>query len=96
MKQSQLSRIELLLLTISLVVVVLYFNSVSRNSLGFFVDEDSIAYNAHTISQNGVDESSQTFPLYFRALANTRTRSTYIFWQPSSGSLGRAFLQPEC
>lgn len=48
-------------------MVVVYFASVSRNSPGFFVDEASIAYNAHTISQSGVDEYGQAFPLYFRA-----------------------------
>ncbi len=62
-----LNRIELLLLTISLLVVFIYFDSVSHSSPGFFIDEASIAYNAHTIAQSGVDEYGIRFPLYFRA-----------------------------
>ena len=78
MKRVQLSRIEMLLLAISLLVVVVYFASVSRNSPGFFVDEASIAYNAHTISQSGVDEYGQTFPLYFRAFGEYKN-PVYIY-----------------
>lgn len=62
-----LTRLELLLVTISLLVVIVYFVSVSHTSPGFFVDEASIAYNAHTIAQSGVDEYGIRFPLYFRA-----------------------------
>jgi 4-amino-4-deoxy-L-arabinose transferase-like glycosyltransferase len=78
MKPAQLSRIEMLLLAISLLVVVVYFATVSRNSTGFFVDEASIAYNAHTISQSGVDEYGQTFPLYFRAFGEYKN-PVYIY-----------------
>jgi len=77
-KPVQLNRIEMLLLAISLVVVVVYFDSVSRNSPGFFVDEASIAYNAHTISQGGVDEYGQAFPLYFRAFGEYKN-PVYIY-----------------
>ena len=68
----------MLLLAISLLVVVVYFATVSRNSPGFFVDEASIAYNAHTISQSGVDEHGQTFPLYFRAFGEYKN-PVYIY-----------------
>ena len=34
---------------------------------GFYIDESSIAYNAHTISQTGRDEYGVAWPLYFRA-----------------------------
>lgn len=78
MKPVQLNRIELVLLAIILVVVVVYFDSVSRNSPGFFVDEASIAYNAHTISQSGVDEYGQAFPLYFRAFGEYKN-PVYIY-----------------
>ncbi len=74
----QLCRTEILLLAISLVVVIVYFASVSRNSPGFFVDEASIAYNAYTISQNGVDEHGYTFPLYFRAFGEYKN-PVYIY-----------------
>jgi 4-amino-4-deoxy-L-arabinose transferase-like glycosyltransferase len=40
------------------------------NPAGFFVDESSIAYNAHTISQTGQDEFGNSWPLYFRAFGD--------------------------
>lgn len=67
MKHPQLSRLEVVLLAVSLLACIVYFAEVSHNSPGFFVDEASIAYNAHTISQSGVDEYGESFPLYFRA-----------------------------
>src|SRR5258705_878263 len=78
MEPPQLSRIEVLLLAVSLLVCFVYFATVSRNSPGFFVDEASIAYNAHTISQNGVDEYGQTLPLYFRAFGEYKN-PVYIY-----------------
>ena len=78
MKPPQLSRIELLLLAVSLIVCVVYFAEVSDNSSGFFVDEASIAYNAHTISQSGVDEYGSSFPLYFRAFGEYKS-PVYIY-----------------
>ena len=48
-------------------MVVVYFYDVPKNPVGFFVDEASIAYNAHTIAQTGADEHGYRFPLYFRA-----------------------------
>jgi len=68
----------MLLLAISLLVVVVYFDAVSRNSPGFFVDEASIAYNAHTISQSGVDEYGYSLPLYFRAFGEYKS-PVYIY-----------------
>ena len=47
--------------------IALYVAGVPGNPPGFFVDESSIAYNAHTISQHGVDEHGESWPLYFRA-----------------------------
>ena len=34
---------------------------------GFYVDESSIAYNAHLIAQSGHDEHGVAWPLYFKA-----------------------------
>ncbi|HVS21344.1 MAG TPA: hypothetical protein VHD88_05810 [Pyrinomonadaceae bacterium] len=45
----------------------LYTFRASHNPPGFFVDESSIAYNAHTISQTGRDEFGEAWPLFFRA-----------------------------
>jgi hypothetical protein len=49
------------------IAIVLYAAEVPENPPGFFVDESSIAYNAYTISQHGVDEHGESWPLYFRA-----------------------------
>ena len=78
MKPPQLSRAELFLLAVSLLVVVSYFYDVPKNPVGFFVDEASIAYNAHTIAQHGIDEHGQHFPLYFRAFGEYKS-PVYIY-----------------
>ena len=49
------------------IAIALYVAEVPANPPGFFVDESSIAYNAYTISQHGVDEHGESWPLYFRA-----------------------------
>jgi hypothetical protein len=49
------------------VAIALYVAGVPGNPPGFFVDESSIAYNAYTISTQGVDEHGERWPLYFRA-----------------------------
>lgn len=78
MKQPRLSRAELLLLAVSLLVIVSYFYDVPKNPVGFFVDEASIAYNAHTLAQTGKDEHGQTLPLYFRAFGEYKS-PVYIY-----------------
>jgi 4-amino-4-deoxy-L-arabinose transferase-like glycosyltransferase len=78
MKPSQPGRIEPLLLIISLLVVVAYFAGLPKNPPGFFIDEASIAYNAHTISRQGVDEHGQNFPLYFQAFGEYKS-PVYIY-----------------
>ncbi len=72
------SRTEIIRLAVGLLVSVVYLAAVSRNSQGFFVDEASIAYNAHTISQSAVDEYGQTLPLYFRAFGEYKS-PVYIY-----------------
>jgi 4-amino-4-deoxy-L-arabinose transferase-like glycosyltransferase len=59
-------------------VVVVYFGSLSHSSPGFFVDEASIAYNANAIARNGVDEYGLRFPLYFRAFGEYKN-PVYIY-----------------
>lgn len=73
MKRPRLSRIEMLLVVVGLLVAVTYFKDVGNNPVGFFVDEASIAYNAHTISQHGRDEYGLFFPLYFRAFGEYKS-----------------------
>lgn len=75
---SSLTRPELLPVAVSLLVVVVYFSSVSHTSPGFFVDEASIAYNAHTIAQHGIDEYGLRLPLYFRAFGEYKN-PVYIY-----------------
>ena len=69
--------LPLILLSASLVVVA-YFYDVPKNPVGFFVDEASIAYNAHTIAQTGRDEYGHRFPLYFRAFGEYKS-PVYIY-----------------
>lgn len=45
---------------------------------GFYIDESSIAYNAHTISQTGRDEYAVVWPLYFRAFGEYKN-PTFIY-----------------
>ncbi|HSS20913.1 MAG TPA: glycosyltransferase family 39 protein [Pyrinomonadaceae bacterium] len=78
MKPPQPSRAEIVLLTACLLVVVSYFYDVGRNPVGFFVDEASIAYNAHAIAQHGADEYGHTFPLYFQAFGEYKS-PVYIY-----------------
>lgn len=78
MKRPALSRAEIVLLAISLPVAIVYFYDVPKNPVGFFVDEASIAYNAHTIAQSGTDEYGYTFPLYFRAFGEYKS-PVYIY-----------------
>lgn len=68
----------MLLLAASLLVAFLYFYDVPENPVGFFVDEASIAYNAHTIVQSGRDEHGQAFPLYFRAFGEYKS-PVYVY-----------------
>lgn len=78
MKPLQFSRAEILLLAVSVLVVVSYLYDVPRNPVGFFVDEASIAYNAHTVAQHGRDEYGSFFPLYFRAFGEYKS-PVYIY-----------------
>ncbi len=78
MKPAQVNRLELLLLAISIFVVFTYFAAVPKNPPGFFIDEASIAYNAHTIALQGADQHGQSFPLYFRAFGEYKS-PVYIY-----------------
>jgi hypothetical protein len=46
---------------------VIYLWRVPNDPPGFYIDESSICYNAHVISQTGHDEYGVQFPLFFRA-----------------------------
>ena len=61
------------LLVASLLVAFLYFYDVPKNPVGFFVDEASIAYNAHTIATEWRDEYGARFPLYFSSFLDYKS-----------------------
>ena len=58
--------------------VALYARGVPNNPAGFYIDESSIAYNAHLISQTARDEYGVQWPLYFRAFGEYKN-PTYIY-----------------
>lgn len=64
------SRNWLWMLLLIVAIGAVYFVSVHRNPPGYYIDESSISYNAHTISQTGRDEFGQPWPLYFRAFGD--------------------------
>ena len=68
----------LLLIVVILVATAVYVAGVPNNPPGFYLDESSIAYNAHTISQTGRDEFGVSWPLYFRAFGEYKN-PTYIY-----------------
>src|SRR4051812_31269208 len=57
---------------------VLYAANLRSNPPGFYIDESSISYNAHTIAQTGRDEHGQTLPLFFRAFGEYKN-PIYIY-----------------
>ena len=67
-----------LLIVGMLVLTAVYVAGVPHNPPGFYLDESSIAYNAHTISQTGRDEFGVSWPLYFRAFGEYKN-PIYIY-----------------
>src|SRR4051812_2153843 len=56
----------------------LYAWEAPSNPPGFYIDESSIAYNAHTISRTGADEYGEAWPLYFRAFGDYKN-PVYVY-----------------
>jgi 4-amino-4-deoxy-L-arabinose transferase-like glycosyltransferase len=97
MKRAGLGRNEILLLAAGLLVTVIFFKDVGKKPVGFFVDEASIAYNAHLISQYGTDEYGYSFPLYFRAFGEYKSPVyvyclAAVFWFTGPGILASRLL----
>ncbi|MGI9068168.1 MAG: hypothetical protein ACR2HX_17420 [Pyrinomonadaceae bacterium] len=67
-----------LLALILIVAAVLYIANIRNNPPGFYIDESSIAFNAHLIAQTGKDEHGETFPLFFRAFGEYKN-PIYIY-----------------
>lgn len=51
---------------------LVYLWRVPTNPPGFYIDESSICYNAHTISQTGRDEYGVACPLFFHAFGEDK------------------------
>lgn len=57
---------------------ILYTRALTTNPAGFYIDESSIAYNAHLIAQTGRDEHGEAWPLYFRAFGDYKN-PVYVY-----------------
>lgn len=57
---------------------MLYAQGAAINPPGFYIDESSVAYNAHLIARTGHDEYGQAWPLYFRAFTDYKN-PTHIY-----------------
>jgi 4-amino-4-deoxy-L-arabinose transferase-like glycosyltransferase len=71
-------RLPLALAATVALALFIYLRDVPENPPGFFVDESSIAFNAHSISQSGADEHGARWPLYFRAFGEYKS-PVYIY-----------------
>jgi len=65
-------------LAIVIVAVIAHVYGVASLPRGFYVDESSIAYNAHQIAETGRDEHGVAWPLYFKAFGEYKN-PLYIY-----------------
>jgi 4-amino-4-deoxy-L-arabinose transferase-like glycosyltransferase len=63
---------------LAIVAAALCFVRITTNPPGFYIDESSIAYNAHTIARTGADENGVRWPLYFSAFGDYKN-PVYIY-----------------
>jgi 4-amino-4-deoxy-L-arabinose transferase-like glycosyltransferase len=63
---------------LAILAAALLFVRITKNPPGFYIDESSIAYNAHLIAQTGCDENGIRWPLYFRAFGDYKN-PVYIY-----------------
>ena len=70
--------LRFIILTVTLLAAVCYFYRVPSRPPGFHLDESSIAFNAHLISQTGRDEHGKSWPLFFRAFGEYKNPA-YIY-----------------
>jgi 4-amino-4-deoxy-L-arabinose transferase-like glycosyltransferase len=75
---SNLKSGSLLWLLLAAAGLALYAWGAPANPPGFFIDESSVAYNAHAVSESGRDEHGETWPLYFRAFGDYKN-PTYVY-----------------
>lgn len=62
----------------AIVAAALCFVRITTNPPGFYIDESSIAYNAHTIARTGSDENGVRWPLYFQAFSDYKN-PVYVY-----------------
>jgi 4-amino-4-deoxy-L-arabinose transferase-like glycosyltransferase len=67
-----------LLVAIAVLAALFCLLRISKNPPGFYIDESSVSYNAHTIAQTGRDENGIPWPLYFRAFGDYKN-PVYIY-----------------
>ncbi|HEV7700361.1 MAG TPA: glycosyltransferase family 39 protein [Pyrinomonadaceae bacterium] len=65
-------------MAIIFVAAILYSAEIGTNPPGLYIDESSVAFNAHSIAQTGKDEHGILFPLYFRAFGEYKNPA-YIY-----------------
>lgn len=65
-------------LLIAVLGLALYTIGVPGNPPGFYLDESSIAYNAHTVATTGRDEHGEAWPLFFRAFGEYKN-PVYVY-----------------
>lgn len=63
---------------LAIIAAALCFVRITTNPRGFYIDESSVAYNAHTIARTGADESGVRWPLYFCAFGDYKN-PVYIY-----------------
>lgn len=56
----------------------LYAAGVPSNPPGFYIDESSVAYNAHLVATTGRDEHGAAWPLFFRAFGDYKN-PVYVY-----------------
>ena len=76
--RSQKQTLWLSVAALILFSALIQFAALRTNPPGFFLDESSIAYNAHTLSQSGRDEHGEAWPLFFRAFGEFKN-PVYIY-----------------
>jgi hypothetical protein len=69
-----------------------YLWRVTNDPPGFYIDESSICYNAHVLSQTGHDEYGVEWPLFFRAFGEYKNPTRDLSHRGSLQSGGAQHL----
>ncbi|MCM3877441.1 MAG: hypothetical protein NEA02_13630, partial [Thermoanaerobaculia bacterium] len=77
-KRPDRARLALALLVLALAGAILYSARVGESPPGFYLDESSIAFNAHAVAETGRDEHGEPWPLFFRAFGEYKN-PVYVY-----------------